>query len=88
MLSLLTLRAVGRRLPRPVEARSRALVKTLLYRGLMVAITVVVAFLVTGSGADAVRIGFATNLLKTGTYYAYERLWARVSWGVSADASD
>jgi hypothetical protein len=41
-------RSLRRRLPQPVEARSRALVKTVLYRGLMVAITVAIAFVVTG----------------------------------------
>ncbi|NHN49827.1 DUF2061 domain-containing protein [Halostella sp. JP-L12] len=75
--------ALRRRLPNPVEARSRALVKTLLYRLLMVAITVTVAFAVTGDTGAALQIGFVTNLFKTGTYYCYERLWARVSWGVA-----
>lgn len=75
--------ALRRRLPSPVEARSRALVKTLLYRLLMVAITVTVAFGVTGDTGAALQIGFVTNLFKTGTYYCYERLWARVSWGVT-----
>lgn len=82
-MELTPLTALRRHLPAPVEARSRAIVKTLLYRGLMVAITVVVAFAVTGSGGDALQIGFVTNLVKTGTYYCYERLWARISWGVA-----
>ncbi len=60
-------------------------IKTLLYRGLMVAITVTIAFVVTGNTGDALQIGFVTNLVKTGTYYGYERLWARVSWGLAAD---
>jgi uncharacterized membrane protein len=83
-MELLSMTAVRRRLPNPVEARSRAVVKTLLYRGLMVAITVAVAFAVTGSTGDALQIGFVTNLVKTGTYYCYERLWARIAWGVTA----
>jgi uncharacterized membrane protein len=63
---------------------SRVLVKTLLYRALMVLITVLVALLVTGNTGDALSIGFATNLIKTGTYYGYERLWDRVSWGLAS----
>lgn len=58
--------ALRRRLPSPVEARSRALVKTLLYRLLMIAITVTVAFGVTGDTGAALQIGFVTNLFKTG----------------------
>jgi len=50
----------------------------------MVAITIVVAWVVTGSTTDAINIGLVTNLIKTGTYYGYERLWNRISWGVTA----
>lgn len=67
----------------PLQARSRALAKTVLYRGLMVVITVLVALLVTGSVGDALNIGIAANVVKTGTYYAYERLWDHVTWGVA-----
>jgi uncharacterized membrane protein len=67
----------------PHQRMSRALVKTLLYRVLMVAITVTVAFLVTGNTSQALSIGFVANLVKTGTYYGYERLWDRIAWGVS-----
>lgn len=66
----------------PNQARSRAVVKTLCYRAFMLCITVVVALVVTGSTGEAVSIGLVTNLLKTGTYYAYERAWDHVTWGV------
>ena len=66
----------------PHQARLRAVVKTLCYRGLMVVVTVTVAWLVVGDVGDAVNIGVAANVVKTGTYYAYERLWDRISWGV------
>lgn len=69
-----------------VHSRRRALAKTLCYRLLMVAITVCIAWLVVGDLGDAVNIGLLTNVLKTGTYYAYERLWDRVRWGVSTAA--
>ena len=68
---------------RPLQARSRALVKTLCYRLLMIVITVVVALVVVGDLGEAVSIGLVANVVKTGTYYAYERLWDRVAWGVS-----
>ncbi|MEF8827456.1 MAG: DUF2061 domain-containing protein [Halovenus sp.] len=67
----------------PVQARSRALAKTLLYRAVMVLITVLVALVVTGNVGEALNIGLAANVVKTGTYYAYERLWDRVSWGLA-----
>jgi uncharacterized membrane protein len=67
---------------RPRQARSRALVKTLCYRLLMVAITVAVALVVVGDFGEAASIGLVANVAKTATYYAYERLWDRIAWGV------
>lgn len=67
---------------RPTQTRSRALVKTVCYRVFMFLITAAVAFLVTGTASEALSIGLATNLLKTGTYYVYERAWAHVTWGI------
>lgn len=66
----------------PHQRTSRAVVKTLLYRAVMVVITVAVAFGFTGSPGEALGIGIASNVVKTGTYYGYERLWDRISWGV------
>lgn len=48
----------------------------------MVVITVTIAWIVVGDISDAVNIGLVTNLVKTGTYYTYERLWDRISWGI------
>ncbi|MBP1923166.1 putative membrane protein [Halorubrum alkaliphilum] len=53
----------------------------------MVTITVVVAWLIVGDVGDAVNIGIVTNLLKTGTYYLYERTWDHITWGVSESGS-
>ncbi|EMA63929.1 DUF2061 domain-containing protein [Halorubrum lipolyticum] len=66
-----------------VHARKRALAKTLCYRALMVAITVLVAWVVVGDVGAAVNIGLVANVVKTVTYYSYERLWDHVTWGVA-----
>lgn len=67
---------------RPHQRLSRAVAKTLGYRLFMVCITVAVAFLVVGDVGAALSIGLVTNVLKTGTYFAYERAWDHVVWGV------
>ena len=67
--------------PRRLQARKRAVVKTVGYRVLMVAITVSVAWIVLGDVRTAIDIGLVANVVKTGTYYAYERLWDRIAWG-------
>jgi uncharacterized membrane protein len=67
---------------RPHQRLSRAVVKTVGYRLFMVVITVMVAFLVVGDAGDALSIGLVANVLKTGTYFAYERAWDRIEWGI------
>jgi uncharacterized membrane protein len=49
----------------------------------MVGVTVAVTLLVVGDIGDAVSVGLVANLAKTGVYYAYERLWDRIEWGLS-----
>lgn len=66
------------------QARSRAIVKTLCYRILMILITIAISLAVVGDIAEATSIGLAANIVKTGTYYGYERLWNRITWGVRA----
>ena len=68
---------------KPHQDRLRAVVKTVCYRLLMLLITVAVAWVVVGNAADALNIGIAANVVKTGTYYGYERIWDRVSWGIA-----
>lgn len=75
-------RSTGNDAPTARERRRRTVVKTLLYRLVMLLVTVGVALLFTGAVDQALQIGVAANALKTGTYYGYERLWNRVSWGV------
>lgn len=80
--------ALATRLRSPVQRRSRAVVKTLAYRLLMVCITVAVVFAFTRDVGQALGIGLVTNLAKTGTYYAYERLWDRLDWGLATATAE
>ena len=70
------------RLRAPLQARRRAVVKTAFDRVMMVLVSIVVAYLVVGDVSDALSIGLLTNVVKTMTYYSYERLWDRIAWGV------
>lgn len=65
-----------------LQSHPRTLVKTAAYRALMFAVTFAIALFFTGRVEQAASIGVATNLVKTGTYYGYERLWARIEWGL------
>ena len=65
------------------QQRKRAVVKTLCYRLLMILVTILVAWIFVGDVADAVNIGIAANVIKTVSYYGYERLWNRITWGLT-----
>jgi uncharacterized membrane protein len=66
-----------------IQERKRAIVKTLCYRVFMIVITVVVAWAVVGNVGAALSIGVVSNLLKTVTYYVYERIWDHITWGLT-----
>lgn len=67
-----------------IQAQKRAIAKTFCYRLFMLLITITVVWLVVGDVSDAINVGLATNLLKTGTYYIYERTWDHITWGVQS----
>lgn len=67
----------------PRQEILRAVCKTLCYRTFMVLITVSVAWAVVGDVGAALDIGIVTNVVKTATYFGYERAWDRIEWGLS-----
>ncbi|WP_348608134.1 DUF2061 domain-containing protein [Halobaculum rarum] len=52
----------------------------------MVAIAVIVAWIGGGDASDAVNMGLVANVVRTGTYYTYERLWDQIAWDVADTA--
>lgn len=75
------IRSLLRKVRTTHEGLKRSVVKTGVYRGVMVMITVAVAFFFTEDAGTSVSIGLVTNVVKTFTYFGYERMWARVGWG-------
>ncbi|WP_080508332.1 DUF2061 domain-containing protein [Haloparvum sedimenti] len=65
-----------------LQNRKRAIVKTVSYRLFMLLITVSIAWVIIGDVSAALNIGLLTNIVKTGTYYLYERIWDHITWGV------
>lgn len=63
------------------ETRSRSVVKTIIYR-IWVLITTYVMLIVTGqSFTDALVPTLIINAVWMTSFYLYDRLWARISWG-------
>lgn len=65
-----------------MELPRRSLAKAASYRLIATSIVFVVAFVYTGQFGSAAKIGVSAAVAKTTLYYVWERLWARIRWGV------
>lgn len=65
-----------------METRKRSLVKSLSWRVIGLVLTFVTAWVVTGSWRAGLAVGLVDFLVKIGTFYAHERAWHRVQWGL------
>lgn len=64
-----------------MERHIRTLVKTLFWRLFSTIVTIAAVYLYTGKFTGSVALGVSVNLFKMVTYYAYERMWNRISFG-------
>ena len=68
--------------------RKRHLAKAITYRLLGSTVTAGIGYLVSGSFELGAALGVADTVLKTGLYYAHERIWYRIKWGVVEGVPD
>ena len=64
------------------NARKRHLYKTITWRIIGTADTIVVSLWILGNGAQSFQIGGAETVTKTVLYYWHERLWYKLSFGL------
>ncbi len=64
-----------------MESPRRSIAKTISWRVVATVITGVVTYFLTGRLDFAVTVGLADTGVKFFTYYAHERIWARVLYG-------
>jgi uncharacterized membrane protein len=63
------------------ETRTRSLVKTIIYR-IWVLATTYIMLIATGSDMESALIPtLIINAVWMTSFYLYDRLWARISWG-------
>ena len=60
----------------------RHLLKTITWRVLGTATTVLLAYVIWGDGILSVQIGGAETITKSLLYYVHERLWYRINFGL------
>lgn len=64
------------------ENKMRHLAKTVTWRMVGIADTMVLAWLLTGNPLTGVKIGLAELLTKMILYYIHERIWYRIDYGL------
>lgn len=65
-----------------MDKHRRSLVKAVSYRMFATATVFAIALLYTGELASSAKIGGTAAVAKTGLYYAWERVWSNISWGL------
>jgi uncharacterized membrane protein len=68
------------------ESHVRSIVKGVSYRLCATLITVALGLVLTGNRRAALTIGAFELVTKVVLFWAHERLWNRVPWGVRASA--
>ena len=62
------------------ESRIRSLVKSITWRIICIAVSVVTAFLITSRLDVAAAIGTIYNAVTMVLYYFHERAWNKIQW--------
>ena len=66
---------------RVVEER-RSLVKAVTYRIVIMILDFATIYVLTGTVRVAIGFMIASNIYTTLAYWAHERVWARIGWGI------
>ena len=63
------------------ETKERSIVKSGIFRVLVIVSDLVIIYLLTHKLIDTIAITVLTNLASTIFYFLHERIWNNVSWG-------
>ena len=64
-----------------MESRKRSLVKTISWRFIATAITMLVSYIWLGEWAASIALALTANGIKALVYYLHERRWNRIDFG-------
>jgi uncharacterized membrane protein len=64
-----------------IETRKRSFVKSIIWRIICVAVSIITAFFLTGKIDVSVAIGTIYNAITMILYYFHERFWNIIEWG-------
>jgi len=63
------------------ETRKRSILKSITWRVICIAVSILISFALTGQWDIAIAIGTVYNVITMILYYFHERIWNVVKWG-------
>lgn len=66
-----------------METKKRTLLKTAVYRGFTTILLFAISWAYTGNILETSVITILFNVIATIFYYAHERMWGKVNWGIN-----
>lgn len=64
------------------EIKTRSIIKTISWRIIATLITIGIVYIFTGNLPISLGVGSVEVITKMFFYYAHERTWANVKWGI------
>lgn len=64
-----------------IETKKRSFVKSIIWRIICIAVSIITAFFLTGKIDVSVAIGTLYNAITMILYYFHERFWNMIEWG-------
>jgi uncharacterized membrane protein len=64
-----------------METKRRSIVKAVTWRAVATLLTLVVAYVFTGTIAESLGIALTAAILNIIAYYCHERTWNWIQWG-------
>ena len=64
-----------------IESRKRSLIKSISWRIIATAITMLVSFIWLGEWTSAIALAITANMIKGLFYYIHERAWNKTDFG-------
>ena len=65
------------------ESRKRHIIKSISWRAIGTIDTILLSWFITGNPLTGLKIGLAEVITKMVLYYAHERVWYRINFGLT-----
>ncbi|MCP4650870.1 MAG: DUF2061 domain-containing protein [PVC group bacterium] len=65
-----------------MESPKRSLIKAITWRVIALLVTIIAIYIYSGNIKESLVVGISANAIKIFLYYAHERIWNRIGFGI------